>query len=292
MSLLTLLGILFVAEISDLQESRKRNPRIVGGTKVESRLLYPFQVSVRYRTEHVCGGTIIHPRFILTAAHCAYNQEKVLNIQEFTIIVGDLSVYEWSNSTIYRDVWKRHQHPRYFSTLIQNDIALLELSKPLEESPFVKSISISESMPPYGTICKISGWGLTNEKKETPLVATPYLMEIQVSILPSEDCYRFFSWFSYDNSKICGYSAQGCPKLGDSGGPLICNGQLFGVISFGKKHHCVQSANCFTSTKYHYNWIQYIISRSENNRRYGNIFTFGFSDILGVFFKSMRRILA
>ncbi|XP_040390397.1 transmembrane protease serine 4 isoform X2 [Cygnus olor] len=46
-----------------------RTPRVLGGrpAAIES---WPWQVSLQYRTEHICGGSIIDPSWILTAAHC------------------------------------------------------------------------------------------------------------------------------------------------------------------------------------------------------------------------------
>ncbi|XP_044760947.1 alpha-fibrinogenase albofibrase-like [Coccinella septempunctata] len=175
--------------------------------------------------------------------------------------------------------------------MIQNDIALLELGEPLENNAFIRPIALSSKDPKPGTICRVSGWGLTKEG-ETVLIAHPYLKEIEVSILPSKECFLFFSWMSFDNSKICGFSEKGCPNLGDSGGPLICKDHLSGVISFGRMHHCLGAANCFTSTHYHHNWIQYIISQSEYKRRNGDYLTFKFIDIFkyfNFFVKSLKK---
>lgn len=46
-----------------------RTPRVLGGRPAAIEA-WPWQVSLRYRGEHICGGSIIDPLWILTAAHC------------------------------------------------------------------------------------------------------------------------------------------------------------------------------------------------------------------------------
>lgn len=43
--------------------------RIVGGTEAKPHS-WPWQISLQYRGRHLCGGSLIGPNHILTAAHC------------------------------------------------------------------------------------------------------------------------------------------------------------------------------------------------------------------------------
>lgn len=45
--------------------------RVVGGTET-SVGKWPWQVSLQYGSTHICGGTIIDPQWVLTAAHCFF----------------------------------------------------------------------------------------------------------------------------------------------------------------------------------------------------------------------------
>ena len=64
--------------------------KIVGGTN-SARNEYPWQVRLGLSGElDGCGGTIIHPRFILTAAHCVED----LSEQEIVVYVGDYSIQQ------------------------------------------------------------------------------------------------------------------------------------------------------------------------------------------------------
>ncbi|KAF2978928.1 hypothetical protein EK904_009592 [Melospiza melodia maxima] len=46
-----------------------RTPRVLGGSPAAIEA-WPWQVSLQYRKEHICGGSIIAPGWVLTAAHC------------------------------------------------------------------------------------------------------------------------------------------------------------------------------------------------------------------------------
>lgn len=48
--------------------------RIVGGTEAVPHS-FPWLVSIQYSGKHICGGALIHPKFILTAAHCVYRYD-------------------------------------------------------------------------------------------------------------------------------------------------------------------------------------------------------------------------
>ena len=55
--------------ISECVKNRNKTYRIVGGHVVDIEM-HPYQVSVRELNEHICGGSIITNRWVLTAGHC------------------------------------------------------------------------------------------------------------------------------------------------------------------------------------------------------------------------------
>ncbi|KAL3280326.1 hypothetical protein HHI36_017815 [Cryptolaemus montrouzieri] len=136
----------------------------------------------------------------------------------------------------------------------------------LDWTPNIKPVSVGESNPSPRTICKASGWGLTN-KEQLMLLPNPDLMEIDIEILSNDVCYQSFSWLLFDDTNICGFGRKGCTSLGDSGGPLICKNQISGIISFGKKYDCVGSEIGFTSMQFYHKWILYIILSSEEGKK-------------------------
>lgn len=147
------------------------NARIVGGEDaIEDS--WPMAISLRLRVhgEHACGGTILSPSIILTAAHC-FNSVNLLSPSGLSIAAG---VTNRSDPTrVIRSVDHLHVHPLYNASArdYRHDIALLHLEHPL---PFktnrrmrrsclhqFKSSTMSQEDPKNGTRLAIIGWGTT-----------------------------------------------------------------------------------------------------------------------------------
>ncbi|XP_077163071.1 transmembrane protease serine 13-like isoform X6 [Paroedura picta] len=100
--------------------------RIVGGTET-SASKWPWQVSLQYGSTHICGGTIIDPLWVLTAAHCFFmNSEKILD--EWKVFAGTSDL---SHPTEGIPVSHVIINANYSDDHDDYDIALMKLAKPL-----------------------------------------------------------------------------------------------------------------------------------------------------------------
>lgn len=146
-------------ELPSIENSSELDTRIVGG---KSAIIgqFPHQVSLRssYTKKHFCGGSIITPRFILTAAHCS--QGGFASPSNVYAVVGALT--RLVGGTVVH-LEKITPHQKFNKTILKHDISLIRTATEIIFSRLVRPIALpTKSLPETGDVpVTISGWGLT-----------------------------------------------------------------------------------------------------------------------------------
>ncbi|XP_018367250.1 PREDICTED: trypsin-2-like [Trachymyrmex cornetzi] len=208
--------------------------RIINGTKAVLRQ-FPHQVSLMrsWNKKHFCGGNLISASLVLTAGHCVYGSENVIPPWTIIVVGGILKL----NETLKRQekgVENIRIHPKFNLENLYNDVAVLKLSTPFTFTPEVRSIPLSGSPPVPNTICQVAGWGYTIV--EVPKVSSD-LMYVNLPIRSKKECRKLLKDITdLPHGMMCaGYLEGGRDACqGDSGGGMVCNGTLTGIVSGGQ----------------------------------------------------------
>ncbi|XP_068111697.1 acrosin-like [Hyperolius riggenbachi] len=238
--------------------------RVVGGID-SAPGNWPWMVSIQMQDNgniytHFCGGSILNTHWVLTAAHCFYNEESYLDYMR--LVFGAHRLSELGKETQVRGISKLIMHEEYDNDLQSNDIALLLLNEPISFSNYIQPICLPGKNTDLKRIfkCNIAGWGVTKYGSTTP---SDVLQEALVDLFLADTCSRP-DWYGgqvFTYNLCAGYEQGGTDSCqGDSGGPLMCPlpGNVFivaGVSSWGYRCAEEKSPGIYTSTQYFLNWI-------------------------------------
>ncbi|XP_032678949.1 chymotrypsin-2-like [Odontomachus brunneus] len=240
LSVVYIFGVIAIHGLS--AETPDQNPKIVGGSAA-SEGQFPYQASLRVRNRHFCGGSIIGDQWILTASHCLVG----LNDTAITVVLGSTTLDKGGD--VYNSV-KRIIHPLYSSTLIWNDIGLVQLNKNIVFGDNIQKIALpTHNFNKSNYPAMLSGWGTTDYPGETP----NELQHLELTVIDQKDCLS--TSFRVTNNNICTLNKKGEGAChGDSGGPLVADGEQIGVVSWGIP--CAKGQpDVFTRVFSYINWI-------------------------------------
>lgn len=192
---------------------------------------FAFQAAIIYRHYGtLCGGSIIHEKYVLTAAHCTQYFRDV-NPSSYTVKAGASNVDRLPAYVVSRI----ERHPLYSKPPVKYDIAILLLQDKLAFSETIKPIRLADADAVLyrGQMLNVSGWGLTEHGS-----GSDELLYGTVAYIESDFCQKAYDveHLVVDESMFCaGFEGVGGTDScqGDSGGPIVANNVQYGVVSWG-----------------------------------------------------------
>lgn len=249
--------------------------RIVGGDEAKEHS-WPWQAYLHICgqwsngqvTCNSCGGTLVSPKHLVTAAHCV----PEINTAS-SVMLGSNSKLQGGNMILLKS--KRHVKHIAVSHFIRhrnwnkpepynNDIAIAVMEEEVAFTDKVSPMCLPKESVCFeeGTPCVATGWG----RIDSHINSFPdMLQEVAVKIISRDRCKKYHGYDTVNENMICaGYENGGRDSCsGDSGGPLVCRPGpvgtpwvLYGIISWG--HGCARkgSPGVYTNVPKLIDWVR------------------------------------
>lgn len=177
-----------------------------------------------------CGGTIVAPTKVLTAAHCTDGTAA----SDIRVVTGRTSLSAGGGTTAgVTDVWI---HPDWNSNALTNDASLLTLDTSLSEAPLALASPADADLYAAGAGSTVLGWGVTESGSPSDI-----LRKVDVPVTADDACAESYRESFDVATMVCAGLEEGGKDScqGDSGGPLVgvaADGtrKLIGIVSWGQ----------------------------------------------------------
>ncbi|KAJ8676504.1 hypothetical protein QAD02_012291 [Eretmocerus hayati] len=205
--------------------------RIIGGMPISIESA-PWQVSLQALGSHLCGGSLVSSRHVLTAAHCLSYPAPFLTAR--------LASSKTRSGGIIRPVTSTTKHPDYkldSSGVPSNDIGIVKLGgEPIMTIstlgvPRIVDLIGQGEVSLAGEPAMVLGWGRTAESGPTSEI----LQAVNLPVVGKTECNWTYARFGgIREGQMCAGALGGEGDCqGDSGGPLLIGGKQVGIVSWG-----------------------------------------------------------
>ncbi|XP_012402555.2 kallikrein-10 [Sarcophilus harrisii] len=240
-SILTILWFLVLAScraapgtsVSPISEALEA-PKVLESPEVRitqcPRGSQPWHVSLFKDLSFRCAGVLVDRSWVLTAAHCAESWLWA-KVGDYNLLLLDRGEQlKVSSLMIPHPKYKAGSGPSLPSRSDEHDLLLMKLRRPVVLGPRVQVLPLARTCAAPGTRCQAAGWGTTSQPQ---VKYTKSLSCAGVTVLSPKECSVFYPAVLTSNMLCAGLDNGQDACQSDSGGPLVCNGTLQGILSWG-----------------------------------------------------------
>ncbi|WP_327357986.1 serine protease [Streptomyces sp. NBC_01304] len=250
--LLTSVGTLTAALLLIITAAPAAHAVIGGSPAVAGQ--FPTIVSVQKNGKHFCGGSLVRADWVLTAAQCVDRATP----SQFKVTGGLLGLGNTvPGVTETREVVRIVKHQGFSESNAVDDIALIQLKAPMLN---LTTAALPTQGQKFTGKATVAGWGSTSQPTPRPTFrhgpAASALRYVSVSLLSDPECKRQ-NGASIRPGMICAGDPNGGKDActGDAGGPLVHNGKLVGIVSWGNGCANPGTPGVYTETARYRTWI-------------------------------------
>ncbi|ROL43357.1 Anionic trypsin [Anabarilius grahami] len=200
----------------------------------------------------------------------------------FTIHLGEHNVYVEEGTEQRIGAEKVIPHPKYNDFKYNNDFMLIKLKEPAIFNQYVQPISLASSCSSTGEQCLVSGWGnqITTGVDYASVLQCLNLPVLELvgrmgwvcpgpnfspspALLSRSQCEGAYGRLITENMFCAGFMEGGKDSCRvDSGGPVVCNGELRGVVSWG--YGCAQRGypGVYVEVCHYTDWVESTIANN------------------------------
>lgn len=202
-------------------------------------------------------GALFTARYVLTVAHCFPGKVRP---EKLTVVSGHNKLSPRNKGVSVAAI---HRHPKFSSQTLRNDIAVLRVKTPIQYNRYISYISLCSKALPMdtnGTDVRIVGWNV--------LKLSEPLKSIHIDIDNRTQCRSKFPQLPSGVSCAVSSDTEGICH-GDSGSPLLVDGELCGMVSGFRRCNNSRYPGLFTDVHFHRQFIASAILKMDKDMLQG-----------------------
>ncbi|XP_017770016.1 PREDICTED: transmembrane protease serine 11E-like [Nicrophorus vespilloides] len=249
--------------------AKRGNALITNGQDVKEGS-WPWHVALYVsdglQLRYICGGNLVRHKYVITAAHCVTRPgtNRKSDAEGFLVHLGRTFLRTFGPGIQERRVERITIHPEYNNTYLQNDVAVLKLSRDADYTDYVRPVCLWSDAADDSVIGKL-------ERQ-----ITDTLQEAQMPVIDTLTCIfsnpDFYSKYTSTNTLCAGFRNGTSVCNGDSGGGMFfskttSNGEVWELRGLVSVSLALQGKYCdpynyvvFSDLAHHKQWLNSVLT--------------------------------